>query len=211
MFLTLAINQTVMQAKTTSINGVKLLTPEIHSDKRGNFSEVYNQKTLAPHIGNVNFIQDNQSTSQKGTLRGFSYQKPPYTQAKLVRVLSGEVLDIALDIRTDSPTYGQIFHTILSSNNRTQLFLPRGIAHAFIALSDAATVLYKLDNSFTPNAELGINHTDPHLNIDIAQLSNIHLTNLLVSGKDSTWPNFTAAKHYTTEEFNQNDNTQPAN
>ena len=130
-----------------SIKDVMLIELTVHGDNRGYFIETFRQDFLEEAIGyRVNFIQDNESKSTKGVLRGLHYQLPPYTQAKLVRVIEGSVLDVAVDIRKSSPTFGQYVSVVLTAQNKHQLFVPHGFAHGFVVLSDSATLAYKLDN-----------------------------------------------------------------
>ena len=170
----------------TKLDGLVVLKPTVFKDNRGYFMESYNQKNINKLLGNVNFIQDNESESSRGVLRGLHFQKPPYTQAKLVRCLKGSVLDVALDLRKDSKTYG-IFETIsLTEENKKQLFIPKGFAHGFIVLSKSAILSYKVDNYYNPESESGIIWNDPDLNIDW----NINKNEIIVSEKDKNLPTF---------------------
>lgn len=170
----------------TKLDGLVVLKPTVFKDNRGYFMESYNQKNINKLLGNVNFIQDNESESSRGVLRGLHFQKPPYTQAKLVRCLKGSVLDVALDLRKDSKTYG-IFETIsLTEENKKQLFIPKGFAHGFIVLSKSAILSYKVDNYYNPKSESGIIWNDPHLNIDW----KINKNEIIVSEKDKNLPTF---------------------
>ena len=147
-------------------NGVILIEPAVFGDDRGYFMESYNRADLA-EIGIVNdFIQDNESSSSFGVVRGLHYQRMPYTQAKLVRVISGKVLDIAVDIRKDSPDFGKVFLAELSGENHRQFYIPRGFAHGFSVLSEHAVFAYKCDNVYNQPSECGIIFNDPDLNID---------------------------------------------
>jgi len=151
----------------TQLKGCYILEPNIFGDERGYFFESYNQRAFNEGIGQeVNFVQDNQSSSKYGTLRGLHYQKGGRAQAKLVRVLSGEVLDVAVDIRPDSETYGQHVAIKLNAENKKQLFVPRGFAHGFVTLSAHAEFFYKCDNFYNKESEGGIIYNDPKLNID---------------------------------------------
>ena len=150
----------------TMIDGLVVLKPTIFKDHRGYFIESYHQKNINKLIGNVNFVQDNESESSRGVLRGLHFQKPPYTQAKLVRCLKGSVLDVALDLRKDSKTYGMFETTLLSEESKNQLFIPKGFAHGFVVLSETAIFSYKVDNYYNPEAESGIIWDDHDLNID---------------------------------------------
>jgi len=150
-----------------SIEDVILIEPTIHGDNRGYFVETFKQDMFEEAIGyKVNFIQDNESKSVKGVLRGLHYQLPPYTQAKLVRVIEGSVLDVAVDIRKSSATFGHFVAVELTGNNKHQLFVPHGFAHGFIVLSDSATFAYKVDNYYSPENERGIAFDDDQLKID---------------------------------------------
>ncbi len=150
----------------TEIPDVWILEPTCFQDARGYFMETWRKEDFDKHIGHsVNFIQDNQSKSSKGVLRGLHYQKGNTSQAKLVRVLQGCVVDVAVDLRTDSPTYGQHVMVELSEENQRQLFIPRGFAHGFQVLSDTAVFTYKVDNRYAPEDECSIRFDDPTLNI----------------------------------------------
>ena len=176
-----------MNAKTTNIEGCYLLTPNVFQDKRGYFFESFNQQKFEEIIGTaVNFVQDNQSKSTKGVLRGLHYQKGKFAQAKLVRVLEGEVLDVAVDLRTDSPTYKNVFTTILSLENNKQLFVPRGCAHGFLTLSDSATFFYKCDNFYHKESEAGFRYDDQEFAIDWQMSAK----DLIISEKDEVLPFF---------------------
>ncbi|CAN5136685.1 dTDP-4-dehydrorhamnose 3,5-epimerase [soil metagenome] len=153
--------------KETEISGVFVIEPQLFKDNRGYFFESFNQRKFNEGIGKeINFVQDNQSKSQFGVLRGLHFQRPPFEQSKLVRVLKGEVLDVAVDIRKDSPTFGKYFSLILSEENSLQLFIPRGFAHGFVVLSQNADFIYKCDNFYAPNYDSGIIYNDPDLEID---------------------------------------------
>lgn len=150
----------------TKLDGVYILTPRIFTDNRGYFFESYNQKEFAANGLNYNFVQDNQSFSGYGTIRGLHFQKGEHAQAKLVRVIKGEVLDVAVDIRRTSPTYGRHVAVRLSGENQQQLLIPRGFAHGFSVLSESAIFTYKCDNFYCKDAEGGLCVNDPDLNID---------------------------------------------
>jgi len=168
-----------------SIDDIILIEPTIHGDDRGYFVETFRQDLLEEAISyKVNLVQDNESKSIKGVLRGLHYQLPPYTQAKLVRVIEGIVLDVAVDIRKSSPTFGQHVAIELTAENKHQLFVPRGFAHGFVVLSDSATFAYKVDNYYAPEHDRGIAFDDEQLKIDW-QLS---LEELQLSDKDKTHP-----------------------
>lgn len=166
----------------TKLKGCFLLEPKIILDERGYFMESFNENTFQKGIGQpVHFVQDNQSYSTRGVLRGLHYQTGEHAQAKLVRVLQGEVLDVAVDIRPESDTYGQHVAVLLSAENQKQLFIPRGFAHGFVVLSETATFFYKCDNFYNKESEGGIIFNDPFLQIDW-QLSE---SELLISEKDN--------------------------
>ncbi len=154
-----------MEFKKTSINGVYIIEPQVFNDARGYFFESWKKSVFEEHIGAVNFIQDNESKSSYGVLRGLHYQKGDYSQAKLVRVIKGKVLDVAVDIRRSSPTFGQHVMVELDDENKRQFFIPRGFAHGFLVLSEEAIFTYKVDNVYAPQAEAGIRWNDPALNI----------------------------------------------
>jgi len=148
------------------IEGLLVLTPKIFRDKRGYFYESYNKNTLAEIGIDTEFVQDNESFSSKNTLRGLHFQKPPYAQAKLVRVLEGAVYDVAVDIRKNSPTFGKWFGVELTAENRKQFFIPRGFAHGFSVLTPTARFAYKCDNFYNKQSEGAIYFEDPELNIN---------------------------------------------
>jgi len=174
-----------------SIADLILIEPTIHGDDRGYFVETLRQDLLEEAIGyKVNFVQDNESKSIKGVLRGLHYQLPPYTQAKLVRVIKGSVLDVAVDIRKSSPTFGQHVSLELTAKNKHQLFVPHGFAHGFIVLSDSATFTYKVDNYYAPEHDRGIAFDDKELKINW-QLS---AEELKLSDKDRVNPSLANAK-----------------
>lgn len=150
----------------TEIDGVWLIEPKVFSDERGYFMEAFKQEEFEANIGPVNFIQDNGSKSSFGVLRGLHYQKGEYSQAKLVRVIKGEVLDVAVDLRKSSPTFGKHVSVLLSEENKRQFFIPRGFAHGFAVLSEEAIFTYKVDNKYTPQAEASILYNDATLGID---------------------------------------------
>lgn len=148
------------------MNGLLLIRPSVFQDSRGYFTETFNKQDFA-RLGIVNdFVQDNQSASGKGVLRGLHFQKPPFAQAKLVRVLSGEVLDVVADIRKGSPTYGETYSVILSAGNFLQLYIPEGFAHGFLTLTDDTVFAYKCSAFYNANSEEGIIWNDPDLNIE---------------------------------------------
>ena len=174
-----------------SIPDVLLIEPEVHGDSRGYFTESFRQDLLDDFLGyEVNFIQDNESKSSKGVLRGLHYQLPPYEQTKLVRVIEGKVLDVAVDIRQSSPTFGQYLSTELSSDNHRQLFIPRGFAHGFVVLSESAVFAYKVDNYYSPDDDRGIAYNDRQIGIDWMLKSD----ELQLSDKDKSHPTLSEAK-----------------
>ena len=175
-----------MKYINTNIEGLIIIEPKIFGDHRGYFLETYNQEKFEESSGSVIFLQDNESKSTKGVLRGLHFQKPPFEQAKLVRCIEGEVLDVAVDIRRKSPTYGEHFSIILSGENKRQLFIPRGFAHGFVVLSETATFAYKVDNYYSPKHENGIMWNDPSLAIDW----NIDTQKVKLSDKDKNLLSF---------------------
>ena len=170
----------------TKLDGLVVLKPTVFKDNRGYFMESYNQKNINKLLGNVNFVQDNESESTRGVLRGLHFQKPPYTQAKLVRCLKGSVLDVVLDLRKDSKTYGIFENISLTEENKKQLFIPKGFAHGFIVLSKSAIFSYKVDNYYNPDSESGVLWSDLDLNIDW----KINKNEIIVSEKDKNLPTF---------------------
>ncbi len=155
-----------MEYNKTEIDGVYTLQPRVFNDARGYFMEAWKQQEFEEHIGPVHFIQDNESQSVRGVLRGLHYQKGQWSQAKLVRVIKGCVLDVAVDIRRSSPTFGHHVMVELSGENKRQFFIPRGFAHGFLVMSDEAVFTYKVDNVYAPQAEAGIRWDDPQLAIN---------------------------------------------
>jgi dTDP-4-dehydrorhamnose 3,5-epimerase len=150
----------------TAIPEVFIIEPTVFGDERGYFLESFSQKLFEDNIGKINFIQDNESKSSKGVLRGLHFQKPPFTQAKLVRCTQGEVLDVIVDIRKDSPTFGKYFSLVLSEINKLQMFVPKGFAHGFVVLSETAVFNYKVDNLYAPKYDSGIAWNDSEIAID---------------------------------------------
>ena len=155
-----------MEFKETNIKGVYVIEPRVFNDARGYFFEAWKKQAFEEHIGAVDFIQDNESKSSFGVLRGLHYQKGTLSQAKLVRVIKGKVLDVAVDIRQSSPTFGKHVMVELSEENKRQFFIPRGFAHGFLVLSEEAIFTYKVDNPYAPQAEAGIRWNDPALGIE---------------------------------------------
>ena len=174
------INFARMEYKTTEIEGVYIIEPRVFHDDRGYFFEAFKQSDFEEHVGKVNFIQDNESKSSYGVLRGLHYQKGDMSQAKLVRVIQGRVLDVAVDIRKSSPTFGKHIMVELSDENKRQFFIPRGFAHGFLVLSQEAIFTYKVDNVYAPHAEAGIRFDDPDLGIEWP----IDASDVLTSEKD---------------------------
>lgn len=170
----------------TKIEGLVKLKPLIIKDERGSFIESFNKKNIDKLLGNNKFIQDNESESYRGVLRGLHFQKPPHTQSKLVRCVKGVVLDVALDLRKNSKTYGQYETTVLSGEDKEQLFIPKGFAHGFVVLSESAILSYKVDNHYNYKSESGIIWNDPDLNIDW----KISKSKIVISEKDSKLPFF---------------------
>ena len=180
-----------MKFTPQSIADVILIEPTIHGDDRGYFVETFRQDLLEEAIGyKVNFVQDNESRSTQGVLRGLHYQLPPNTQAKLVRVIEGSVLDVAVDIRKSSSTFGHYVAVELTGDNKHQLFVPHGFAHGFVVLSNSATFTYKVDNYYAPKHDRGIAFDDKELKINW-QLS---AENLQLSDKDRAHPSLANAK-----------------
>lgn len=175
-----------MNKEETFIKDLVVLTPDVFEDARGYFFEGYNKNKFSGLGIDIDFVQDNQSFSQRGTLRGLHYQNPPYAQTKLVRVLQGEIMDVAVDLRKDSPTYGQHFGIRLTAENKKQLLVPQGFAHGFSVLSETAVVLYKCDQFYNKASEGGIRFDDPTLNIDWG----MDLKEAIVSEKDLVLPDF---------------------
>ncbi len=176
-----------MRFTPQSIPDVVVVEPVIHGDNRGYFIETFRHDLFEQAIGHkVNFVQDNESKSSKGVLRGLHFQLAPYAQSKLVRVIEGSVLDVAVDIRQGSDTFGQHVAVELTSDNKKQLFVPRGFAHGFIVLSDTATFAYKVDNYYSPECDRGLAFDDPELNIDWQLPKN----QLKLSDKDTKQPNW---------------------
>lgn len=155
-----------MQIIKTTIKDLCLLQPIIYTDGRGYFFESFKNSEFNLHFPSINFIQENESKSSKGVLRGLHFQKEPFDQTKLIRVVSGEILDVVVDIRTQSKTFGEHRSFILSSDNKLQLLVPRGFAHGFLVLSEEAIVSYKVDNTYNKESESGIIFNDPKLNIN---------------------------------------------
>lgn len=167
-----------MQLTQTPIEGLLIITPKVFQDSRGYFFESFHRQKWEDVL-QTHFVQDNESQSAKGVLRGLHFQKPPYAQAKLVRVIKGSVLDVAVDLRKKSPTFGQYFKIILSAENKLQFFIPEGFAHGFVALEDQTIFSYKCSNYYYPESEGAIIWNDKQLGIDW------EITNPLISDKDN--------------------------
>ena len=175
----------------THLSGCFVVEPKVFKDERGYFMESYNENTFNEGVGQkVHFVQDNQSYSSRGVLRGLHYQTGEHAQAKLVRVIEGEVLDIAVDIRPESKTYGQSFSVLLSAENQKQLFIPRGFAHGFLVTSPTAIFFYKCDNFYNAASEGGLIYNDPTLKINW----NFPENELIISEKDVILPTLENAK-----------------
>ena len=173
-----------MEVITTSIDGVFIIEPRIFEDSRGYFFESFSQREFEEKIGPINFVQDNESKSSYGVMRGLHFQRPPYTQSKLVRCVRGAVLDVVVDIRKGSPNYGQHVAVELTEDNHRQFFIPKGFAHGFSVLSDTAVFQYKCDEFYRPEADGGISILDDSLNIDWC----IPTDKAILSEKDTKHP-----------------------
>lgn len=163
-----------------NIKGVWLIKPKRFGDERGYFCETFKKEEFEAHVGKINFIQDNESLSSQGVLRGLHFQQGEWSQAKLVRVSQGRVLDVVVDLRGDSPTFGRHVSVLLDAAQGTQLFIPRGFAHGFVVLSDLAQFQYKVDNVYAPHSEMSLRFDDPELGIDW----QLPADKLLLSEKD---------------------------
>ncbi|MEM6297196.1 MAG: dTDP-4-dehydrorhamnose 3,5-epimerase [Bacteroidota bacterium] len=175
-----------MNAKAVAIEGLWVFEPRLFEDHRGYFFESYHEKRFSELTGQQapTFVQDNQSRSQRGVMRGLHFQVAPKAQAKLIRVLSGEVFDVAVDLRPNSPTYGQWHGELLSAENRLQFFIPKGFAHGFVVLSEAAEIAYKCDDFYAPDFERSLHFADPKIGIDW----KLPHTDLIISEKDADAP-----------------------
>lgn len=176
----------------TEIDGVWIIEPRVFNDARGYFMEAFKEEEFRANIGDVHFVQDNESKSSFGGLRGLHYQKGEYSQAKLVRVIKGKVLDVAVDLRRSSPTFGKYVSVELSEENKRQFFIPRGFAHGFLVLSDEAIFTYKVDNGYAPQAEASIRFNDETVGIDwpVAE------SQFIVSEKDGHAVSFKDAEYF---------------
>ncbi len=186
-----------MKFTKTKIPDLVIIEPNVFGDDRGYFFESFRKDEFEKEIGKINFVQENESKSGRGVLRGLHFQRPPFAQAKLVRVVEGEVLDVAVDIRTDSPTYGKYVSVKLSAENKKQFFIPRGFAHGFVVLSDTAIFQYKVDNYYAPDYDDGILFHDKELNIDWG----ISASEIKLSEKDKKMKFFKDKECYTRKEF----------
>jgi dTDP-4-dehydrorhamnose 3,5-epimerase len=175
-----------MNFSQTQFPGLCLIEPKIHGDARGYFFESFLQAEFEKEIGPVNFVQENESKSGYGVLRGLHFQRPPFAQAKLVRCISGSILDIVVDLRPDSPTFKKWYSINLSGSNKLQLFIPRGFAHGFVVLSEEAIFSYKVDNLYAPAHDAGIRFNDPDLAIEW----EISSDDIKLSAKDRELPLF---------------------
>jgi dTDP-4-dehydrorhamnose 3,5-epimerase len=173
-----------MEVINTSIEGVYIIEPKVFGDARGYFFESFSEKDFKEKVGDIHFVQDNESMSRYGVMRGLHSQCPPYAQSKLVRCAKGRVLDVAVDIRKGSPTYGQHVAVLLTEENHRQFFIPRGLAHGFAVLSESAVFQYKCDNFYHPEADGGISILDESLGIDWA----LAMEEALLSEKDTRHP-----------------------
>ncbi len=176
----------------TEIEGVWIIEPNVFSDARGYFMESFKSAEFEARIGKVNFIQDNESKSSFGVLRGLHYQQGEFSQAKLVRVIQGEVFDVAVDLRQSSPTFGKHVSVLLTGENKRQMFVPKGFAHGFLVLSETAVFMYKVDNGYAPQAEASIAYNDKVLNIDWP----VDESQLIMSDKDKCAKAFVDASYY---------------
>ena len=175
-----------MKIETTKFKDVVIVTPSVYGDERGYFFESFNTETWKDILPNTTFVQDNESKSSYGVLRGLHFQKPPFTQAKLVRVVEGRVLDIIVDLRKSEPTYGQSIGVELSAENKKMFYVPRGFAHGFVVLSETAIFSYKCDNIYSKEHDSGLNALDPNLGIDWG----IPKEAMLISDKDKVQPHW---------------------
>lgn len=188
-----------MNIITTEFPDVCIFEPDVYRDNRGYFFETYNLGKFTKIIGNFEIKQSNQSKSKCGVVRGLHFQKPPYTQAKIVEVIKGKVLDVIVDIRTDSPMFGKYYSTILSGSNKKILYVPRGFAHGFITLTKEAIFQYYVDNDYSPKHEAGIIYNDKDLNIDWLKKYKI-----IVSDKDKQLKQFNEQTFFTKAEYYEN-------
>ena len=174
----------MIKIHNTDIEDVKLISPNVYNDERGYFFESFNSSKFNLGKDNILFSQDNESLSKFGTLRGIHFQKKPYQQSKLVRVIKGKIQDIAVDLRLDSPTYKKYVSVILDDKDKKQIFIPKGFGHAFLVLSESAIVSYKVDNLYNPDFDSGIKFDDPALNISW----ELDIKKIIISNKDKNLP-----------------------
>ena len=173
-----------MKVLKTAIEGLLIIEPTVFGDSRGYFFESFSQREFEEKVRKINFVQDNESMSSYGVMRGLHFQRPPFAQSKLVRCVKGKVLDVAVDIRKGSPTFGKYVAVELTEDNHRQLFVPRGFAHGFSVLSEEAIFQYKCDNLYAPQSEGAIAWNDPDINIDW----QLPAEDVLLSAKDSAHP-----------------------
>ncbi len=176
----------------TEIDGVWVIEPKVFNDARGYFMESFKEEEFCKNVGSVHFVQDNESKSSFGVLRGLHYQKGEFSQAKLVRVIKGRVLDVAVDLRKSSPTFGRYVSVELSEDNKRQFFIPRGFAHGFLVLSDEAIFTYKVDNAYAPQAEASIRYNDETIGVDWP----VAPEQMLLSPKDMNGLPFSEAEYF---------------
>jgi len=180
-----------MPFTTTEFPGLLVFDPVVHKDERGYFFESYNEQAWEKQGISIRFVQDNQSFSRRGVIRGLHYQLEPYPQSKLIRVLSGRIIDVAVDLRRGSPTYGSHMAIELSAENKKQFFIPAGFAHGFSVLSESAEISYKCDGFYHKDSEGGIRYDDPQLSIDW----KVSADEAIVSGKDRELPLFASCRN----------------
>ena len=188
-----------MQVITTSIPDVLVFAPKVFGDDRGYFFESFRQDLIERHVGTVSFVQDNESKSGYGVLRGLHFQKPPFTQSKLVRVVYGSVLDVAVDIRLGSPWYGHHVTCVLDAERKNMLWIPKGFAHGFLVLSKEAVFAYKCDNYYMPSHDAGLLWNDPDLAIEW----QIPEESIRVSAKDALQPSFGIVESFPYDDYRQ--------
>jgi len=176
----------------TEIGGLYIIEPKVWEDDRGYFFESFKEQIFEENIGKINFVQDNESKSSYGVLRGLHYQLPPFAQSKLVRVVFGKVIDVAVDIRKNSPTFGKHVSVELSGENKKQLFIPKGFAHGYIVISEEVIFQYKVDNYYSKEHERGILFNDPELKIDW----KLNEEEILISGKDKLNKSLNQAEYF---------------
>lgn len=188
-----------MQVIPSAIPDILIFEPTLFGDDRGYFFESFRQDFFEEHVGQVAFVQENESKSAYGVLRGLHFQKPPFTQSKLVRVLHGSVLDVAVDMRLGSPSYGRHVTCMLDTVRKRMLWIPKGFAHGFLVLSEEAVFAYKCDNYYTPSHDAGILWNDPALAIEWQLPAEV----IRVSGKDAVQPAFSSVNTFLYDEFRQ--------